>query len=130
MPYPVRLTRRLAWTTHRVSAGLSAHEAGHKPVPAPTTRPIGRTEPAGQVTVALHIVDEATPHKTAKPHGIHGCEVYSHVGDTAPVEPSGYTFLGLTTRTPFKDTHDAADAGKTALSAALAEHEGRERALE
>jgi hypothetical protein len=96
----------------RISVGLPPHNGTHKVIDVPATRPLGRTEAKGHLTLAIHFTDEATPHKTAKPHGVHGCEIYTHVGDPAPAEPSGYTFLGLTTRTPYTDTHAATDAGK------------------
>jgi hypothetical protein len=63
--------------------------------------------------VVVHFVDEGTPLKTAKPHGVHGARIYGHVGDPAPADITGYTFLALDTRTPYTDVHPAADAGKT-----------------
>ena len=35
-----------------------------------------------------------------------------HFGDAARSDSSGYAFRGLTTRTPYTDTHAATDAGK------------------
>ena len=97
----------------RAKAALPAHEQGRSPVPAPTTRPIGRVEAGGHATLVIHFVDEATPQRTAKPQGVQGCQVWSAVGDAPPEDASGYTFLALDTRTPYTDVHPEGDAGKT-----------------
>ena len=44
---------------------------------------------------------------------MHGYEIWKHVGDPAPADPSGYAYVGTLTRTPFTDVFTAADAGKT-----------------
>ena len=36
------------------------------------------------------------------------------MGDSAPADETGYTFLAHDTRTPYTDAHPASDAGKTA----------------
>jgi hypothetical protein len=98
----------------RVAAGLHPRDHVQSTIGAPTTRPLGRVETRGNHTLVLHFVDEATPTKTAKPHGVHGAQVYTHVGDPAPADWTGFTFMALDTRTPYVDVHPAADAGKTA----------------
>lgn len=98
----------------RVSLGLHPYEDTHSPIGAPTTRPLGRIEPSGSCTLIVHFNDETTPHRDAKPHGVQGCQIFLHVGDPAPADPSGYTSLAFDTRTPYTDIHPAADAGKTA----------------
>jgi len=97
----------------RVAAGLAPYDGARSPIGAPTSRPLGRLEIGGHFTLVVHFVDETTPQKVAKPHGVQGCQIWSYVGDPAPVDPAGYTFMGLDTRTPYTDTHPAADAGKT-----------------
>ena len=97
----------------RALAHLPAHDAVRTAVGVPTTKPIGRLESKTHYTVIIHFVDEETPHRTAKPAGVHGCRIYSHVGAPAPADITGYTFLALDTRTPYTDVHPAADAGKT-----------------
>lgn len=98
----------------RAKAALPAHDEVRTPIGAPTTKPIGRIEVTGHNTLTIHFVDETTPLRTAKPHGVHACEIWFFVGDPAPGDPSGYAFLLSDTRTPHVHVHQAADAGKTA----------------
>ena len=98
----------------RIKAGLAPHDEARTVIGAPTTKPIARLEISGHYTLTLHFVDELTPLKLAKPHGTHGCQIWSHVGDPAPADATGYVFLALDTKTPYTDVHAAADAGKTA----------------
>lgn len=98
----------------RVSAGLAARAGTRSPKGAPSTRPIGRIDAQAHRTMVINFADEETPTRTAKPASVHGCEVWTFVGDAEPASPSDYSFLGLDTRTPYTDVHDAADAGKTA----------------
>ncbi len=97
----------------RTAAGLKPLVAKHTAADVPATRPIGRLEATGHATLTLHFADSATPNRRAKPHGVHGAEIWSHVGDPAPADPASYTFLALDTRTPYVDEHPAADAGKS-----------------
>ena len=97
----------------RASVGLAPRTGTRSVIGAPTTRPLGRTEATGHLTLVVHFVDEETPTRTAKPEGVLGCQLWSHVGDTAPLDASGYTFIALDTRTPYTDEHAAENAGKT-----------------
>ena len=97
----------------RAKAALPAHEEGRASIGVPTTRPLGRTEAGGHHTLVIHFVDETTPQRSAKPHGVHGCQIWSYVGDAPPADVSGYAFLALDTRTPYTDNHPEANAGKT-----------------
>jgi hypothetical protein len=97
----------------RAQAGMQPHQT-RTPIGAPATHPLGRLEPKGHTTLALHVADESTPLRAAKPKGVHGCEIWRHVGDPQPPDVNGYVYAGTTTRTPFTDVFTAADAGKTA----------------
>lgn len=99
--------------TLRVAVGLKPREATRSPIGAPASRPAGRIEVKPGRTLVLHFVDEQTPTRLAKPDGVQGCQIWSHVGDAAPAEASDYSFVALDTRTPYTDEHAAADAGKT-----------------
>ena len=96
----------------RITIGLRATTTIRTHIGAPTTRPILRPEATGHSRLTLFFTDEATPTKRAKPHGVHGCAIYSFVGDPSPADPSTWTHLALDTRTPYLDEHDPADAGK------------------
>ena len=97
----------------RAEVGLPAREEGRRPVGVPTTRPIVRIEPDKHHALVLHISDETTPDRRAKPRGAHGFQIFTFVGDSPPPEPKNYMFLALDTRSPYYDEHDASDAGKT-----------------
>ena len=99
----------------RAAVGLSPHAGTRSVIGPPTTRPLGRTESPGRLTLVLHFVDEETPKRAAKPAGVQGCQIWSHVGDAAPADAAGYAFVALDTRTPYTDEHAAEDAGKTAF---------------
>jgi hypothetical protein len=98
----------------RVSVGLRPRETSRSSIGAPTTRPLGRLEAKANHTLVIHFVDEETPTRLAKPYGVHGCQIWSYIGDEPPADPMDYTFLALDTRTPYTHDHDAEDAGKTA----------------
>lgn len=98
----------------RAQAALPAHTLVKSAIGAPTTAPTGRLEAKGHYTLVLHFTDETTPLVLAKPHGVHACEIRIYVGDSAPADETGYTFLAHDTRTPYTDAHPASDAGKTA----------------
>jgi hypothetical protein len=96
-----------------VVAGIKPHDTVRSALKAPATRPMVRVEAHGHLAVMIHWTDETTPHKNKKPDGMHGVEIWSHVGDPAPADASGYSFIALDTRTPYLDEHPVADAGKS-----------------
>jgi hypothetical protein len=98
----------------RVSVGLRPRDGTRSTIGIPTTRPLGRIESKGRLTLVLHFVDEETPTRLAKPHGVHGCQIWVYVGDEPPADATGYAFIALDTRTPYTHDHDAELAGKTA----------------
>jgi hypothetical protein len=98
----------------RAKIGLSDHATTKTTGHAPTTHPLVRVEAAGHFALTLHLADSATPASTAKPHGVAACKIYIFVGETAPADPSSFTYLADVTRATYTDTHPAADAGKTA----------------
>ena len=97
----------------RKSAGLPTQDGVRTPATTPATKPLGRAEPEGHFMVALHVADELTPKRAARPRGTDGYQVWMHVGDPQPADPTGYVFVKRVTRTPYVDVHPASDAGKT-----------------
>ncbi len=97
----------------RLSLGLNPRSGTRSPVPAPTTWPVTRVEATARFTLSLLTVDHETMKRAKKPAGAHGFEIWAFVGDSAPLDPSGYSFLALATRSPFLDVRPPADAGKT-----------------
>ena len=65
----------------------------------------------------LRYVDESTPTRRARPHGVIGAEVWVKVsapGDPPPSDPGELKFLLLSTRTPAVAEFPGPDGGKTA----------------
>lgn len=76
------------------------NRAEPSPVPAPTVSPaidflqiVGRT-----VTARVH--DDETPRR-AKPPGVKGATIFSHVGPTPPADIAAWKFEGSTTKSTF-----------------------------
>lgn len=93
-------------------AGMRVPVAAKTSLDAPSTRPLAHLDLKPNSTIVLHVVDEATPKRTAKPVNAHGWEIWTAVGAAPPASPAGYAFLTLATRTPYTDVHPVADAGK------------------
>ena len=98
----------------RAALDLPTHAEGRSPVPAPTTRPLGRIADKGGLRQELHWVDETTPHSRRKPDGVYGCQLWLKIGDTAPVSEIGCTLASIDTATPYLYEFEPEDAGKTA----------------
>jgi hypothetical protein len=96
------------------AAGLKPHDAVKHHLGTPTTRPLGHIAEHGPLHQELHWVDETTPHKRAKPHGIHACELWLKIGDPAPVDDTTAHLVATDTKTPYVYAFEPADAGKTA----------------
>lgn len=99
----------------RAKAALPSHELSRAAYGVPTTCPVARVESIGNHTLVLHVADARTPHKAAKPAGVHACEVCVFLGDRPPADPEQFTFLKHSTRESIADVHPAADAGKNAF---------------
>ena len=98
----------------RAALNLPTHAEGRSPVPAPTTRPLGRITDKGGLRQELHWVDETTPHSRKKPEGVYGCQLWLKIGDSAPVGEAGCTLASIDTATPYLYEFEPEDAGKTA----------------
>lgn len=98
----------------RAALNLPTHAEGRSPVPAPTTRPLGRITDKGGLRQELHWVDETTPHARKKPDGVYGCQLWLKIGDAAPVDETGCVLASIDTATPYLYEFEPGDAGKTA----------------
>ncbi len=97
----------------RISVGMKPRAETRAAVAPPATQPVAHVEADGRFTLRITIVDRETMKRAAKPAGVHGFEIWSFVGDTPPIDPSGYTFVAVSTRSPYVDERLPADAGKT-----------------
>lgn len=101
--------------TVRVSAGLKPRSDVRVTVGTPESRPLGWVEANAQGLVMVQFRDENSTKKAAKPKGAHGCEIWVSVGDSVPTSASGYQFVAMRTRTPYRHQHAETDVGKTAF---------------
>lgn len=71
----------------RASIGITVKDTGGTPVPQPATAPLVSITLDGRLKHRLRIVDEDTPLKLAKPHGVRGCEVWMKLVDSSQTLP-------------------------------------------
>ena len=98
----------------RVSLGLNPHAQTRTHIGVPETRPLGRVEAMGKHRLVLHWVDGMTPHTRKKPHGVHACQIWLKIGDTAPVDEKGCELVATDTATPYVYDFKPEDQGKIA----------------
>ena len=72
------------------------------PIPAPDQSPMIDVAAVNGRTVTLKLHNDSA--KRGKPASIQGASVFTYVGDTAPTDPSAYTFQGLISKTRFEIT--------------------------
>jgi len=82
-----------------------------------TTRPVGQVDTSQRLRHTIRFTDETTPTRRAKPSGIMGCEIWVKVlpvGESAPSDPSVFSFVFMDTSSPHTVEYDGVDGGKTA----------------
>lgn len=80
--------------------------------PIPATAPIGHIDNSNRQQQTISWTD--ADGSRARPHGVRGCRLYLHIGDTPPSGIAGCSFIALDTASPYVYHFDAADFGKTA----------------
>lgn len=100
--------------SHLKAAALAPHDTVHHVLNAPTTRPIATVTDDGSLHQRISWVDEASPTKRAKPHGVEYCELWLKIGDTAPIDDTTCHLAATDSATPYTYEFAAADLGKTA----------------
>lgn len=104
--------------TQRAALGITVRDTVRTPnIAAITSRPLGRVDTSQRLRHTIAFVDEAAPHRRAKPAGILGCEIWLAVtpaGQPVPADLSELRFLGLATASPFAAAFTGTQAGQTA----------------
>ena len=95
--------------SERERMGLTVKSTTHTAVPAPSSKPVGSVDFSQLLRHTLSFVDENAKGSKAKPAGVHGCEIFSKLGDAAD-----FSYLGTSTSSPYLVQFTDADAGKTA----------------
>lgn len=96
----------------RAALGITVADTEPTPVGPPSTRPVLEADTSQRLEVKVHFRDEFAVDK-AKPAGVRGCEIWTKVGDPAPVDLSETVYQATDTRTPHLLSFDGADGGKT-----------------
>ncbi len=100
--------------SQRVALQITVKSTTRSPSPVPTTRPLPRLEQTGRLQHTIHFVDETTPTRKAKPNGVRGCQIWVFIGDTAPLNPEAFQYLGTDTRTPYVNSFEPEEGGQLA----------------
>ena len=81
------------------------------PIPAPTVAPVIGLIAATIQAMRLSYTTAGATGKS-KPFGSIGVQVYRSVGTVAATDPAQATFVGVVTKSPFRQTFNADDQGK------------------
>jgi hypothetical protein len=98
----------------RVSLGITVPSATHTPSAVPATSPEGTVDFSARQQHTIRYRDAAASLSKAKPKGVYGCEIWINIGGETPGSIEEFTFLSVSTRSPYKATLHSKDAGKTA----------------
>ena len=111
-PFAIRIRDNAAVSSAlKVGLGLTVPNSPPSPIPAPTVAPALALVSAIGLEQTLGYRDPSASGK-AKPFGSIGVEVWRTVGTVAATDPAQTGFVGTITKSPFKQTYDAADQGK------------------
>jgi len=86
--------------------------SANTPAPVPTSAPVATIDTGNRLEHSISVVDENTPTSRAKPDGVRGCQIWEKIGAPAPVSASDLIFVAETTKSPFLNHFNGADAGK------------------
>ena len=96
----------------RERMGLTVKQVTRRPVSVPSSCPVGTVDFSVRLQHTINYGDEATPRSKAKPAGVHGCEIWSKIDGSAPLDASELDFLGTNTSSPFSTTFEGKNAAK------------------
>ena len=97
----------------RAALGITIADTIPTPVGPPTTRPVLEVDTSQRLQITVSFRDEFALDK-AKPDGVSGCEIWTKIGDPAPIDLDETAYQATDTRTPHLLSFDGADGGKTA----------------
>ena len=96
----------------REKMGLTVKQGTRKPVPIPATSPVGTVDFSVRLQHTIHYTDEATPRSKAKPAGVHGCEIWTKIDGSAPLEANELDYLATNTSSPYSVSFEGKNAAK------------------
>lgn len=97
----------------KIAAGVHVPDRQPTPIPVPATRPAVAVKSITGRTVRYTIRESSDATSRRKPPGAVGANVFSFVGETPPLDASGYKFEGNATRDVFEVTVPPSTEGAT-----------------
>lgn len=111
-PYATQISRNAAVTDLNKSAiGVTIPSLVPTPIPAPVDAPTLALKSAISLVQTLTYKVAGQTGK-AKPFGSIGIQIYRSVGTVAATDPAQATYVGSYTKSPLRQTFQAADQGK------------------
>lgn len=98
----------------RAGLGVTVPDDIRTPVPVPTAIPFGNIDTSKRLEHTINFRNSETPTSTAKPEGVHGCQIWLNIGTQPPTSLDQFKFIATDTRTPYVLQFEMADAGKNA----------------
>jgi len=80
----------------RATIGITIRQPGGGATPAPSSRPLVIVGDGGRLTHTLRLVDESTPTRRARPHGVERAEVFvafTPTGTPAPADFNAFRYV-------------------------------------
>jgi len=96
----------------RVALGITVPAPTRQSSAVPTTSPIATVDFSQRLRHSIAFRDPMTPNSKGKPKGMRAAQLSMKLG-SPPADPSECEFMGSDTNSPFIQTFDPTDAGKT-----------------
>lgn len=93
----------------RNTLNLAERSTTRTPSPVPTTIPIGQVDTSRRLEHKISFTNE--DGSSAKPHGVHGCQIWYKIG-TPAVDPSELSFMFTDTASPHIHQFNGEHVGK------------------
>lgn len=98
------------WTIEdRNTLNMPERSTTRTPAPVPTTVPIGQVDTSRRLEHKISFTNE--DGSSAKPHGVHGCQIWYKIG-TPAVDPSELSFMFTDTASPHIHQFSGEHVGK------------------
>jgi hypothetical protein len=83
---------------NKILIGVHVKDTEPTPHPAPDFGPGIQVKSVSLNSVLIQLINTAEEGRRGRPHGVAGASIFTHVGETAPTTPDGWTFEGNTRR--------------------------------
>lgn len=97
----------------RESMGLPVRKTTRTPTPKPTTRPVLQIDTSQRLQHTISFTDQDSPESRKKPDGVRACKIFEKIGAPQPVNNDDYNYVADDTKSPYINTFQGEDIGKT-----------------